>query len=170
MKYLKIYEEFVPEINKSQWVDSEFNKDEVPVQYRVTPDNIEKVGPNPNETKKEVFVFGSNLQGIHTVGAARFAIDKGIADEGQIEGPSKNGKGYAIPTESDRQKLSLTEIKDYIQKFFEYVKANKDTKFLVTKLGTGYAGYQVQDIAPLFAQAENITNIYLPKEFWDVIL
>ena len=64
----------------------------------------------------------------------------------------------------------MTEIKDHIQKFFDYAKANKDTKFLVTKLGTGYAGYQVQDIAPLFAQAENIANIYLPKEFWDVIL
>jgi hypothetical protein len=170
MKYLKIYEEFVPEISKSQWTNSEWNKDEVPVQYRVTPNNIEEVGPNPNETKKEVFVFGSNLQGIHTKGAARFAIDNGIADEGQIEGPSRSGKAYAIPTESDRQKLSIAEIENHINKFFDYARANKDTKFLVTKLGTGYAGYQAQDIAPLFAEAESIANIYLPKEFWDVIL
>jgi hypothetical protein len=170
MKYLKIYEEFVPELNKDQWSNSEWNTTEVPVQYRVTPDNIEEVGPNPNETKKETFVFGSNLQGIHTKGAARFAIDKGMADEGQIEGPSRNKKSYGIPTESDRQMLSITEIEKYVHKFFDYAKANKDTKFLVTKLGTGYAGYRPEEIGRLFAEAENIANIYLPKEFWDVIL
>ena len=59
----------------------------------------------------EVFVFGSNLQGIHTKGAARFAINKGLADEGQIQGVSKNGKAYAIPTQSDRQSLPISEVK-----------------------------------------------------------
>lgn len=170
MKYLKIFEEFVPDLTKSQWVDSEHMSNEVPVQYRVTPDNIEQVGPNPRETKLEVFVFGSNLQGIHTKGAARFAIDRGLADEGQIQGISKNGKGYAIPTQSNRQSLPLSEVKRFVDEFLQYAKKNSNQKFLVTKLGTGIAGFKVEEIAPLFAEAENIGNIYLPKEFWNQIL
>lgn len=134
MKYLKIFEEFVPDLTKSQWVDSEHMSNEVPVQYRVTPDNIEQVGPNPRETKLEVFVFGSNLQGIHTKGAARFAIDRGLADEGQIQGISKNGKGYAIPTQSNRQSLPLSEVKRFVDEFLQYAKKNSNQKFLVTKL------------------------------------
>lgn len=169
MKYLKIFEEFVPELTKSQWIDSEHNSGEVPKQYRVTPDNIEQVGPNPQETKQEVFVFGSNLQGIHTKGAARFAIDRGLADEGQIEGISKNGKAYAIPTQSNRQALSISEVKKYVDEFLQYAKQNPNHKFLVTKLGTGIAGFKVEEIAPLFTAAENITNIYLPQEFWNQI-
>jgi hypothetical protein len=170
MKYLKIFEEFVPELSKGQWADSEWNRDEVPVQYRVTPENIEQVGPNPNETKKEVFVFGSNLQGIHTRGAARFAIDRGLADEGQIEGISKSGKAYGIPTQSDRRDLPLQDIAKNVDEFLEYAKENPDTKFLVTKLGTGVAGYSAQEIGQLFSEAENIPNVYLPKEFWNAIL
>jgi hypothetical protein len=170
MKYLKIFEEFVPDLTKSQWVDSEHMSNGVPVQYRVTPDNIEQVGPNPRETKLEVFVFGSNLQGIHTKGAARFAIDRGLADEGQIQGISKNGKAYAIPTQSNRQSLPLSEVKRFVDEFLQYAKKNSNHKFLVTKLGTGIAGFKVEEIAPLFAEAENIGNIYLPKEFWNQIL
>jgi hypothetical protein len=37
---------------------------------RVTPDNITELGEN------EVFVFGSNLLGIHGAGAARTAYEK----------------------------------------------------------------------------------------------
>jgi len=170
MKHLKIFEEFVPELTKSQYVESEYKSDEVPVQYRVTPDKIEQVGPNTRETKQEVFVFGSNLQGMHTKGAARFAIDKGLADEGQIKGVSKNGKSYAIPTQSNRQNLSIDEIKKFVDEFLQYAKKNPNQKFLVTKLGTGIAGFKVEEIAPLFTEAESIGNIYLPKEFWDQIL
>ena len=170
MKYVKLFEDFVPEIGRDQWVGSEYSKDEVPVQYRITPDNIEQVGPNPNETKKEVFVFGSNLQGIHTAGAAKFAINKGLADDGQKEGPSRNGKSYGIPTQSDRKPLPLDQIKMYVDNFLEYAKSNPDHKFLVTKIGTGFGGYNPQQMAQLFASAESIPNVYLPKEFWNEIL
>ena len=40
-----------------------------------------------------------DISGIYEI--RLFVQDKGIADEGQIEGPSKNGKGYAIPTQID---------------------------------------------------------------------
>jgi len=53
MKYLKIYEDF-NDINPSM----ETNR-----LKRVTPKQINDLKPN------EVFVFGSNLQGVHTKGA-----------------------------------------------------------------------------------------------------
>ena len=170
MMGIKIFEEFLPELTKSQFVDSEWKSNEVPVEYRITPDNIESLLPNRNEAQQEVFVFGSNLQGIHTKGSAKFAIDKGFADNGQIEGPSRNGRGYAIPTQSERGALTLSQVKRYVDQFLQYAKENKNQKFLVTKLGTGIAGFRLEDIAPLFAEAESHGNIYLPKEFWDQIL
>jgi hypothetical protein len=39
-------------------------------------------------------------------------------------------------------------------------------KFLVTEVGCGLAGYHPKDIAPLFAFAVGVENIYLPKRFW----
>jgi hypothetical protein len=169
MKYLKIYEEFVPELKKDEWENSPWMDKETPKEYRITPDNITELDPNTNEVQKEIFVFGSNLQGIHTKGAARFAIDKGWADNGQIEGLSRSEKSYAIPTQSDRQPLPIEEIKTYVDKFIDYAKQNKDIKFFVTKIGTGYSRYGDKEIAQLFKEASELSNVYLPKEFWDNI-
>jgi hypothetical protein len=74
---------------------------------------------------------------------------------------------YAIPTQSNRNPLTLNEIKPYIDEFVEFAKQNKDTKFLVTKLGTGISGYSEKEIAVLFKEASNLPNVYLPKEFWN---
>ena len=169
MRYIKIYEEFVPELKKDEWNDSPWMNKETPKQYRITPDNIDELGPNPNEVQKEVFVFGSNLQGIHTKGAAKFAIDKGWADNGQIEGLSRSEKSYAIPTQSNRQALSIEEIKTYVDKFIDYAKQSKNIKFFVTKIGTGYSGFGDKEIAMLFKEASDLSNVYLPKEFWNNI-
>ena len=46
--------------------------------------------------KDEVFVFGSNINGMHGGGAARVAMDKFGAIWGQGEG--LQGQSYAIPT------------------------------------------------------------------------
>lgn len=161
MKNLKLFEDFVPELNRDQWIDSEWRRDEMPAAFRVTPSNISRL------ENDEVFVFGSNLQGIHTQGAARFAINNGFADEGQKNGPSRNGKSYAIPTQDNRQSLPLNEIKKYVDQFLEYAKSNPDKKFYVTKLGTGYAGYREDQISILFSKAPEIGNVYLPEKFLD---
>ena len=162
MKYLKVYEEFN--------VSSTLTNPNVEVNRlsRITTNTYD---PNFKDIKpNECFVFGSNLQGIHTRGSGRFAIDKGWADEGQVSGISKSGKAYAIPTQSDRRALPLSEIKTHVDEFLDFADKNQNTTFLVTKLGTGFAGYEVEKIAPLFSRAEEITNIFLPKEFWDNIL
>lgn len=57
---------------------------------RITPDHITKLKAN------EIFVFGSNLQGYHSGGAARQAMDKWGAIWGH--GIGIQGQTYAIPT------------------------------------------------------------------------
>ena len=70
-----------------------------------TPDNIESLGPD------EVFVFGSNLQGIHAGGAARVALEKFGAVMGQ--GVGIQGQAYAIPT----MQGGVDTIKPYVDQF-----------------------------------------------------
>ena len=164
MKTIKLFEEFVyGDLKHDQWVDSpEMNKIQ-PLKYRITPRQVDELKPG------EVFVFGSNLQGIHTDGAAKFAVDKGWADKNQIEGISRSKKSYAIPTQSYMGQLSLQEIKQNIDEFFAFVKENPDMKFLVTSLGTNHAGYKKEQIAPLFAEAENLPNVCLPGHWITLI-
>ena len=57
---------------------------------RFTPYNVRTLAEN------EIFVFGSNLQGMHGGGAARAAYDNFGAIWGQ--GVGLQGKSYAIPT------------------------------------------------------------------------
>ena len=67
---------------------------------RITPDNIQTLKPN------EIFVFGSNLSGIHGGGAARLAYEKFGAIYGQ--GVGLMGQSYAIPTKSEGIKRTLS--------------------------------------------------------------
>ena len=100
-----------------------------------------------------VFVFGSNLKGVHGAGAAKQALHYG-AKSGY--GTGRSGQSYAIPTK-DRsiQTLSLSEIRIHISDFNQYAKANRGTEFFVTRVGCGLAGYDDYDIAPMFAALKN---------------
>ena len=124
---------------------------------RITPDHITELAPN------EIFVFGSNLQGWHGGGAARTAVDKFGAIEGLGVGPQ--GQCYAIPTMQGPVEL----IKPYVNHFIRYAKLNGNQVFFVAKIGCGIAGFEVEEIAPLFAEAKKLSNIKLPKEFWEVL-
>lgn len=129
---------------------------------RISPDNITSLSDN------EVFVFGSNLAGRHGKGAAKTALKWG-AKFGQ--GFGLQGKTFAIPTKHKNvyNSLTLEEIKPYVDRFITFAKANKDLKFLVTEIGCGLAGYSPKEIAPLFNEAIDIENIYLPIRFWKKI-
>jgi len=130
---------------------------------RITPENVTSLEAN------QVFVFGSNLSGIHGAGAARFAMDKLGARYGQGIGPT--GRCYAIPSKAKgiRRTLTLTEIKLHVDNFIAFAKRKPSTEFLVTEIGCGLAGYQPKDIAPLFAEAVEVPNIHLPERFWYVL-
>lgn len=128
---------------------------------RVTPEPITELQPN------EVFVFGSNEAGMHGKGAAKMAMKWG-AVYGKPFG--QFGRTFAIPTKNYKLKtLSVAKIGTYVEKFIEWVIHNKDKKFLVTKIGCGLAGYKPKDIAPLFWGCKDIENLYLPKEFLEII-
>lgn len=130
---------------------------------RVTPPNIILLAPN------EIFVFGSNEAGIHGKGAALQALKYFGAISGIGFGPQ--GNSFAIPSKNSELKtLSLGTIRYYIARFKEYVTEHPDKIFLVTKIGCGLAGYQPKDIAPLFLNLITNKNVYLPKEFWEILL
>lgn len=112
----------------------------------------------------QIFVFGSNLAGVHGAGAAKQAMMKFGAVYGRGQG--LQGQSYAIPTKDFRIKtLPLSEIAKYVQKFIEFAINHPDLEFLVTPIGTGLAGYSAEQIKPLFESATGITNIKLPHEF-----
>jgi hypothetical protein len=125
---------------------------------RLTPTYIDRL------EKNEVFVFGSNLAGIHGAGAALTAKKKFGATWGRCHGLDNNS--YGIPTKDENLKtLPIDRIKKYIENFITDAENNPDLKFYVTPIGTGLAGYKAKDIAPLFREALNINNIYLPEDF-----
>lgn len=122
-----------------------------------TPERITSLQPG------EIFVFGSNLQGMHAGGAARMAYEKFGAVWGQ--GVGLQGQSYAIPT----MQGGVETIRPYVDEFIAFAKAHRALTFLVTPIGCGIAGFKVEDIAPLFKEAISVDNIVLPKSFEEVI-
>ncbi|MCM1177782.1 MAG: hypothetical protein NC308_06295 [Clostridium sp.] len=110
----------------------------------------------------EVFVFGSNLDGLHCNGAAQLAYRKFGAVWGV--GSGFRGQTYAIPTMHGGVSL----IRPYVEEFLVFACEHPHLKFLVTEIGCGIAGFNPCDIAPLFRMAveQNIPNVFLPESFW----
>lgn len=125
--------------------------------YRISSDRITELKDN------EIFVFGSNLEGRHGGGAALLAYRKWGAVWGQ--GVGLQGQCYGIPTMHGGPE----KIKPYVDEFIEFAGNHKELNFLVTEIGCGIAGFSPEDIAPLFAEAIDVENIYLPKRFVEVI-
>lgn len=123
---------------------------------RYTPENIEELKDG------EVFVFGSNLSGIHAGGAARTAFEK-FGAEYEI-GEGLTGRCYAFPTLGEsmlkRGWINMIESK---KKFFSTARALPEKTFLVTKVGCGIAGFPIEAMAELFRNHPK--NVVIPKEF-----
>ena len=128
------------------------------MEKRISPQFINKLENN------EIFVFGSNLKGMHGGGAARIAYDKFGAIWGQ--GVGLQGQSYGIPTMHG----GLDVIKPYIDEFIDFAKSHHELKFLVTRIGCGIAGFSDEEMAPLFKDAIEIENIYLPKNFYYILV
>ncbi|MCQ2229986.1 MAG: hypothetical protein MJZ13_09630 [Bacteroidales bacterium] len=124
---------------------------------RITPAHISSLKEN------EIFVFGSNLQGRHGGGAAHAAHIYFGAVWGQ--GVGLQGQSYAIPTMQGGPET----IKPYVDEFIAFAKQHSDLIFYVTPIGCGIAGFVPSDIAPLFAEAKDVENIFLPNSFWDIL-
>ncbi len=124
---------------------------------KYTRENITSLEPD------DVFVFGSNLQGLHSGGAARVAYDKFGAVWGQ--GVGMQGQSYAIPT----MQGGVETIKPYVDRFIALAREWDQNTFYVTRIGCGIAGFTDEEIAPLFDEAYDLYNVRLPKSFADII-
>ncbi|MCI5776615.1 MAG: hypothetical protein MR215_03150 [Bacteroidales bacterium] len=122
-----------------------------------TPQFINSLRPD------EVFVFGSNLQGMHLGGAARVAHELFGAIYGQ--GVGLQGQSYAIPTMHG----GVDAIKPYVDEFIRFAGSRGDLFFYVTRIGCGIAGFRDEQIAPLFAEAVSMPNVCLPDTFIEAI-
>lgn len=108
-----------------------------------------------------IFVFGSNLAGIHGAGAAREAHQRWGAAWGC--GVGLSGHSYAIPTKDQNiQTMPVEAIAPYVAEFVAYAARHPGLSFLVTAIGCGLAGHSPSDIAPLFAGAAE--NVFLSEK------
>ena len=128
----------------------EYNGIERPVY---TPDYITELKAD------EVFVFGSNLAGMHGGGAAYIAFRQFGAVMGC--GVGLRGQSYAIPT----MQGGVETIRPYVNDFIAFAKEHPGLFFYVTRIGCGIAGFRDNEIAPLFSEAVNVPNICLPERF-----
>lgn len=122
-----------------------------------TPENITSLGED------DIFVFGSNLDGIHAGGAARVAHEHFGAIMGQ--GTGLQGQSYAIPT----MQGGVETIRPYVDQFIELAREWDQNTFYVTRIGCGIAGFSDEEIAPLFDEAYDLYNVRLPESFARII-
>lgn len=128
---------------------------------RITPENINRLSAS------QIFVFGSNLACRHGAGAALTAKKFG-ASPYRCHG--LDGQVYGIPTKDKNFRvLPLDRIQKYVNNFIFDASNYPELTFFVTAIGTGLAGYAPDDIAPMFVNAVDVENIYLPESFWKVL-
>ncbi len=127
------------------------------MKQKFTPEFITELQPN------EIFVFGSNLQGMHAGGAARVAYNKFGAVWGN--GVGLQGQSYAIPTMHG----GVESIRPYTDEFIKFAAQHPELTFLVTRIGCGIAGFADKEIAPLFASALDAPNVILPQSFVEIL-
>ena len=127
-------------------------------KLKFTPENITHLDQD------DVFVFGSNLAGMHGGGAAMQAFRHFGAEWGNGVGPQ--GQSYAIPT----MQGGVETIKPYVDDFIEYARECDQNTFYVTRIGCGIAGFTDEEIAPLFDEALDLYNVRLPESFVKIIL
>lgn len=115
-----------------------------------------------NLPEDTIFVFGSNLAGTHAGGAAKIALNHFGAIKGVGRGWA--GQSFAIPTMNKHlQQMPLSQIEHYIDDFKIYTKNHLKTKYFLTSVGCGVAGYKIEEIAPMFKGISH--NVIFPASF-----
>lgn len=125
-----------------------------------------KDGTAPQKNEYDaIFVFGSNLAGNHCGGAALKAKN----DFGAI--PTMNigvvGRNcYAIATlDCEMIKLPLELIFPQVFILKIYAQYNKGYHFFITRIGCGIAGFNDEQIAPMFKGFEKLQNVSLTENW-----
>lgn len=124
---------------------------------------IKKLQPN------QIAVVGTNPQGIHGAGAARWAkFNAGLRD-GHSYGLC--GKSYAVVTKDlskiHHPSISADEILDQLDDLAEFAKIHPELEFMVFYSGTGpnLNGYTPQQMADMFESIIWPENIIFEKGF-----
>jgi len=120
-----------------------------------------------------IFVFGSNLSGIHGAGAALYARRRHGAEIGVGEGLT--GNCYALPTKGENITfMDLDTVHKHVRRFLKHAEKTSAQTFQVTRVGTGLSGFRDSDIAEMFAGApdncyfDTAWKPFLPEgaKFW----
>lgn len=119
--------------------------------HRYTPANL-RTWNTPNAC----LVYGTSLEGNGE--SAAFAARTYGAKRNEA-GP--NSRTYAICTKGQ----TLEQVKENIQSFVTYSNEHPDKTFLITKVGTSGAGFEIEQIAPLFKSIADKENVYLPASY-----
>jgi hypothetical protein len=132
---------------------------------KTTSNNVRQLNPN------QIFVFGSNTEGIHGAGAAAQAMKFG-AIYGQPRG--RQGQTYAIVTKDlsvGERSIPVKTIRAEIHEFIDYAISHPELEFLVTAIGCGLAGYSIEEMIDPFQLMFGIdlsslpVNILLPESW-----
>lgn len=120
-----------------------------------------------------IFVFGSNLRGLHGKGAALHASKYYGAEPGIAIGHIN--QCYAIPTKDQMLRpLRLEQVQHFISSFVAYANSHLNFQFNVTQIGCGYAKFTPKQIVPSFDKAPDNCwfdphwdGFFLqPKKYW----
>lgn len=115
---------------------------------------------HPKDSLSEVFVFGSNLSGIHGAGAALYARKNHGAEIGVGEGFT--GKSYALPTKGyNIEDLPFEDIDAAICRFIQAAKDHPWIRFNLTPVGTGLAGHPKNKVWAVLKREGLPPNVYL---------
>jgi len=133
-----------------------------PGLWRIAPTYIVTLPENG------IFVFGSNLLGIHGAGAALKAKQAFRAQQGVGRGPT--GDCYALPTKrNSRISLLRGDINVNVIHFLTYVREHPELDFYLTPVGPGLAGHSMATIANMFYDVaifpEDYQNLLIPRSF-----
>jgi hypothetical protein len=119
-----------------------------------------------------MFVFGSNVQGVHGAGAARQALGFG-AVMGVGEGVT--GDCYALPTvdfsRRSRPSRTLDEVREAWVRFVVAACGGwPDKTFYITAFGTGLAGFTAEQMAGMVKANPPLSeNVLFPPEWKELL-
>lgn len=128
------------------------------------------LGETVAEDLASVFVFGSNLSGIHGAGAAKTALNHFGAVYGK--GTGHYGNSYALPTKGKNITfMPLRLVEAHVKLFIIYAHKHPEIRFHVNQVGCGLAGLTKEEIAPFFREApencyfDTVWKSLLPEDF-----
>lgn len=119
---------------------------------------ISKLEPN------ERILVGTNTEGRHGAGLAKFARSRFGLEYGHSEGPC--GQCYCIVTKDlklGKRSISLERIESQLVVFNEFCKNNPDLIFYLTLIGTNLAGYSKEEIIDIFNKFVWPSNVRLEE-------